>query len=115
MPVGLFSDIDNATIYKVAEMPYNAQLITAEYQKFSEPSRSLILWLLDMMGDIVTNEAVNKMTAKNMAIVMSPNLFQVSNENPMAALTMAQKVADFTTRLLAARLMETKGYDAKVQ
>mmetsp|Transcript_19711 Transcript_19711/g.23453 ORF Transcript_19711/g.23453 Transcript_19711/m.23453 type:complete len:429 (-) Transcript_19711:297-1583(-) len=115
MPVGLYNDIPNETIYKVAEMPYDAAIITAEYNSFSEPSRSLILWLLDMMADIVTNEANNKMGAKNMAIVLSPNLFQINNDNPMAALTMAQKVADFTTRLLAARLMETKGYDAKVQ
>jgi len=33
----------------------------------------------------------------------------------MAALTMAQKIADFTTKLLAARLQEKYGYDAKVQ
>jgi hypothetical protein len=115
MPVGLYNDITNETIYKIAEMPYDAAIITAEYQNFSEPSRSLILWLLDLMGDIVTNEENNKMGAKNMAIVLSPNLFQINNDNPMAALTMAQKVADFTTRLLAARLMETKGYDAKIQ
>jgi hypothetical protein len=38
------------------------------------------------------NEDSNRMSAKNMAIVMSPNLFSVNTENPMVALTMAQKV-----------------------
>jgi hypothetical protein len=33
----------------------------------------------------------------------------------MAALTMAQKIADFTTKLLAARLQEKFSYDAKIQ
>jgi hypothetical protein len=41
---------------------------------------------------VVMNEAVNKMSAKNMAIVISPNLFVPNTENPMAALTKAQKV-----------------------
>ena len=52
--------------------------MSAEYNQFPEPMRSLLLWLLDLMADIVTNEAVNKMGAKNMAIVMSPNLYQSS-------------------------------------
>ena len=66
------------TIYRVADMPFAADAVTAEYAGFPEPTKSLLLWLLDLMADIVTNEAVNKMGAKNMAIVMSPNLFQSS-------------------------------------
>ena len=42
------------------------------------------------------------MSAKNMAIVMSPNLMQVETENPMVALTMAQQAADYTLALLQA-------------
>jgi hypothetical protein len=114
MPIALFSDVPKETIYRIAEKPYDAAAVAAEYATFPEPSRSLLLWLLDLMADIVTNEAVNKMGAKNMAIVLSPNLFQINSENPMAALTMAQKVADFTTRLLGARLMEKYGYDARL-
>lgn len=119
MPIKLYMDIPEATIYKVAEMcPYSAEKVTAEYHQFAEPSRSLVLWLLDLMSDVVIHEASNKMGAKNMAIVMSPNLYEISAakmDNPMAAMTMSQKVADFTTRLLGARLLEKRGYDAKVQ
>jgi hypothetical protein len=46
----------------------------------------------------------NRMTARNMAIVMSPNLFHTTSENPMAALTQAQTAADFTCKMLTARL-----------
>lgn len=35
---------------------------------------------------------------------MSPNLFSISTDNPMYALTMSQKVADYTFALLSARL-----------
>lgn len=33
------------------------------------------------------------MSVKNMAIVMSPNLYAVTTENAMVALTMAQRVS----------------------
>ena len=58
----------------------------------------LILILLfdsDLMCDVVLHEATNKMGAKNMAIVFSPNLYEISQnkmDNPMAAMTMSQKV-----------------------
>lgn len=35
---------------------------------------------------------------------MSPNLFSVESDNPMVAVTMSQKVAEFTLTLLNARL-----------
>jgi hypothetical protein len=60
MPISLYTDIPKEVIYKVAERPYDAAAITAEYQQFTEPSRSLILWLLDLMAHVVMNEAVNK-------------------------------------------------------
>ena len=85
--------------------------VTSEYNKFEEPTKGLFLWLLDTMSNVVMNEAVNKMSAKNMSIVMSPNLYQVNAENPMAALTMAQTIADFTTKCLAARLKEKFDYE----
>jgi hypothetical protein len=53
---------------------------------------------------------VNRMSAKNMAIVMSPNLFRVKSENPMVVLTLAQTVADFTLKLLVARLDSKHSY-----
>uniref|UniRef100_A0A7S2W562 Rho-GAP domain-containing protein n=1 Tax=Rhizochromulina marina TaxID=1034831 RepID=A0A7S2W562_9STRA len=115
LPEGLYNDIPEATIHRIADSPLDVPAIVETYSSLHEPHRSLILWLLDMMAGIVMNESVNKMSAKNMAIVMSPNLFQTNAENPMAALTMAQKIADFTTKLLASRLQEKFQYDARVQ
>merc|ERR1719198_2123539 len=100
-------------IFRIADMP--PADVPTMYHDFSEPHKSLILWLLDLMCEFVVNEDVNKMSAKNMSIVMSPNLYQTDSENPMAALTMAQKIADFTMKALAARLKEKLDYDAKIQ
>lgn len=41
---------------------------------------------------------------------MSPNLFSVNSENSMFALTMSQKVADFTVKLLSSRLLTKYNY-----
>ena len=112
MPSGLLNTIDDETIYKIADLP--TEEVPAEYHKFAEPTKSLFLWLLDLMAEVVTNEAVNKMSAKNMSIVLSPNLYQINSENPMAALTMAQKIADFTTKMLGGRLREKHDYDARI-
>lgn len=112
MPAGLFNSIPEPMIFRIADMP--PADVPAMYHQFSEPHKSLILWLLDLMCEFVVNEEVNKMSAKNMSIVMSPNLYQTDSENPMAALTMAQKIADFTTKILAGRLLEKWNYDARV-
>jgi hypothetical protein len=58
-------------------------------------------------------EDTNKMSARNMAIVLSPNLYAVNSENAMVALTMAQKVAEFTTNLLSARLKSKYHYEPR--
>ena len=44
------------------------------------------------------------------AIVMSPNLFTVKSDNPMVALTMSQKVAEYTHALLRSRLLTNHNY-----
>lgn len=112
-PRGLYNSIPDAKIAKISDM--NVDQIAAEYEQFEEPNKSLILWLLDMMAEYVLNEAVNKMSARNMAIVMSPNLYMIDDmANPMAAMTKMQKISEFTTKVLAARLLEKHGYDAHI-
>jgi len=48
------------------------------------------------------------MTTKNISICISPNLYSISSDNPMAALTLSQKVADFMFVVLTSRLMMSK-------
>ncbi len=107
LPVALLNDFDDATICKVADMDPGQEVLDLVREVTSKKmdTRALIWWLFDLMSMVVLEEKVNKMTAKNMAIVISPNLYAVNSENPMVALTMSQKVADFCTVLLKSRLL----------
>jgi hypothetical protein len=113
LPENLFNSIPEREILKIASLKTIDEII-AEMTTgiLSNPSYSLVMWLLDFMSIFIQNEHVNKMSAKNMAIVVSPNLYAVNSENPMVALTMAQKVAEFTTKILAGRLKMKFDYDA---
>ena len=70
-----------------------------------EPQNSLLLWLLDTMGQVVAHKETNKMSAKNMAIVIAPNLYSIVDlSNPMAAMTWTQRIARFAEVVLMARM-----------
>lgn len=69
-----------------------------------EPERSLLLWLLDMAADIVKHKRKNRMDSRNMAIVLSPNLYQPTEEEPMAAMSRMSKVVQSVTALLKWRI-----------
>lgn len=113
LPENLFNCIPEREILKIASLKTIDEVVHEMTTGIlSEPSNTIILWLLDVMSLFVQNESVNKMSAKNMAIVVSPNLYAVSSENPMVALTMAQKVAEFTTKILSGRLKIKYSYDA---
>jgi hypothetical protein len=112
LPENLFNSIPEREILKIASLATIDEVVAEmESTILPNPAYSLILWLLDVMAIFVQNEHVNKMSAKNMAIVVSPNLYAVNSENPMVALTMAQKVAEFTTKILAGRLKVKFGYE----
>jgi len=117
LPVSLLDQFRDEDICKISEMEVGESVIKAvEEVCASQPSTlSVILWLFDLMCEVVQNEKVNKMSAKNMAIVMSPNLYSINSENPMVALTMSQKVADFCTVLLKSRLMVKYNYSCMVK
>jgi hypothetical protein len=64
--------------------------------KFPEPNKSIFLWLCDLCVEVATYEKENKMSPKNLAIVIGPNLFDASTfDNPMRAMTFSAKIADF--------------------
>ena len=70
--------------------------------------------MLDMLSKVVMNEEVNKMSVKNCAIVMGPNLFNNDiSINPMKALMLTNKAGNFLSNMLGHRLKTKFGYDAK--
>lgn len=112
LPVSLLNSIGDEHIYRIARLS-GAQDTIPQMEEVLRGQDAVIYWLLDLMAEIVLNEDTNKMTVRNMAIVMSPNLYSVNSDNAMVALTMAQKVAEFMTNLLSARLLSKYGYDAR--
>ncbi|ETW08823.1 hypothetical protein H310_01330 [Aphanomyces invadans] len=109
LPTSLFNVIPEKVMYKACTLK-TPESVMAMLNDVPETSKTVMLWLLDLMAGVVKNEKVTKMSSKNMAIVLSPNLFSIESDNPMVALTMSQKVAEFTTVLLNARLALHHGY-----
>jgi hypothetical protein len=111
LPVNVLNVVSDESIHKIARLTPQATI--SEMDTVFGQTNEVVYWLLDLMAEIVMNEDRNKMSVKNMAIVMSPNLYAVTSENAMVALTMAQKVAEFTTNILAARLLSKYNYQPR--
>ena len=74
-----------------------------------EPQQSCFLWLLDLLADVAANVGTNRMSPKNLAIVISPNLFDAGEQvAPMEALVLSQKVAQLVSNVLMWRI-DTRG------
>ena len=81
--------------------------------ELSEPGRSLFLWLLDLCIDIAAHKETNKMTAKNMAVVVAPNLYDPTKiANPMKAMTISQAIVEFIQIAIAWRIQSGGRGDA---
>ena len=114
LPTNLLNHIDRSVIDKIADYDemltspnqQTAELIFEQLRAgLQEPQYSLLLWLLDTMGQVVTHKETNKMSAKNMAIVIAPNLYSIVDlSNPMAAMTWTQRIARFAEVVLTARM-----------
>jgi len=52
--------------------------------KLLPPTQSALLsWTVDLMADVVEEEEMNKMNARNITMVFAPNMTQVFFENPL--------------------------------
>jgi len=74
------------------------------YDTLPEPQKTLLSWLMDFLVQIQRNNAVNKMTSQNLAIVIAPNLYDISTPNPMEGLILSQKCAQFLNHVLNSRI-----------
>ncbi|KYR01321.1 RhoGAP domain-containing protein [Tieghemostelium lacteum] len=78
----------------------------AAVNNLPEPQKSLLNWLLNLLLQVSSYSSVNKMTAQNLAIVVSPNLFDQRSSNPMEGLVMSQKCVQFIHNVLLNRISQ---------
>ena len=74
----------------------------------TDPSLSLLLWLLDLCILISSKQDVNKMTPQNLAICFGPNLSESSDfSDPYQAIQHSQKVCGFLHRCILYRKIKS--------
>ncbi|KAH0943902.1 hypothetical protein HID58_003539, partial [Brassica napus] len=79
----------------------------AELVKLLPPTEaSLLDWSINLMADVVEMEHLNKMNARNIAMVFAPNMTQMLD--PLTALMYAVKVMNFLKTLIVKTLKERK-------
>ncbi|KAH0904882.1 hypothetical protein HID58_044385 [Brassica napus] len=79
----------------------------AELVKLLPPTEaSLLDWSINLMADVVEMEHINKMNARNIAMVFAPNMTQMLD--PLTALMYAVKVMNFLKTLIVKTLKERK-------
>ncbi|KAK1369883.1 Rho GTPase-activating protein 3 [Heracleum sosnowskyi] len=73
---------------------------------------SLLNWAINLMADVVMYENLNKMNARNIAMVFAPNMTQMAD--PLTALIHAVQVMNFLKTLIMKALRERGDFDAIV-
>lgn len=99
LPINILESIDKNLITACDNETSAAEIV----QRLEQPSRSIFEWLLDLCVIISDNQKVNKMSEQNMAVVIAPNLFEPSTEDPLASLMFSQKVANFLHKAILHR------------
>ena len=112
LPTNLLNHLEKPLIDKIAGYDGSNEKIAVNIfqlleKGMKEPYFSLLMWLLDIMGQVVLHKDINKMSEKNMAIVVAPNLYSIKLDmnNPMAAMTWTQRIAKFIEVVLQARMI----------
>lgn len=76
-----------------------------ELVKQLRPTESCLLgWAVDLMADVVEHEELNKMSARNIAMVFAPNMTKMSD--PLTALMHAVQVTNLLETLITRRIRE---------
>ncbi len=65
---------------------------------------SIFMWLLDTLAEVAINESSNKMSAKNMSVVMTPNLLSVDSNDIQTALETFNRMTEFVRICIECRI-----------
>eukprot|EP01083_Nonionella_stella_P314263 1131504_1 len=91
LPIKVLNPISKQVIIKASSAKEVAQCIAS----LNEPYKSIFEWLLDLAVQVVENVTKNKMDAKNMAVVLCPNLYE-NDQQSADAMVVQQALLRFT-------------------
>eukprot|EP00644_Phytophthora_capsici_P007629 jgi/Phyca11/127803/e_gw1.72.170.1 len=105
LPVSLFNMLPEQQIALTCELvDPDPKVVLQSLKTLPVLHQTAVLWLLDLLNEVIKHEHENKMTAKSMAIVIAPNLLTVETSDAAVVVTTYRQVADYVQMLLRARL-----------
>ncbi|XP_039059780.1 rho GTPase-activating protein 5-like isoform X2 [Hibiscus syriacus] len=100
LPTGVLDSLSSEQI-----MQCQTEEQCAELARLLAPTESALLdWAINLMADVVQQEHLNKMNARNIAMVFAPNMTQMAD--PLTALMYAVQVMNFLKTLIIRTLRE---------
>ncbi|KAG6437229.1 hypothetical protein SASPL_102141 [Salvia splendens] len=88
-------------------MQAQSEEVCAHLVSLLPPTEAALLdWVINLMSDVAELEHLNKMNARNIAMVFAPNMTQMSD--PMTALMYAVQVINFLKTLIVKTLRQRK-------
>mmetsp|Transcript_7354 Transcript_7354/g.8441 ORF Transcript_7354/g.8441 Transcript_7354/m.8441 type:complete len:291 (-) Transcript_7354:1399-2271(-) len=83
LPKPLIQDLELNSIRSVAKASASDETVIPQLlSQIQEPNNSILSWFLDLLVMVAQYEKNNKMTLKNLAIVVAPNLYDIQGELP---------------------------------
>ncbi|KAG3022203.1 hypothetical protein PC120_g8260 [Phytophthora cactorum] len=108
LPISLFNMLPEQQIALTCQLvDPEPEVVLQSLTALPPLHQSVVLWLLDLLNEVVKHEHENKMTAKSMAIVMVPNLLRVENPDAAVVVAVYRQASDFMQLLLHARLQQS--------
>ncbi|KAJ8466124.1 hypothetical protein OPV22_028676 [Ensete ventricosum] len=100
LPEGVMDRLSPEQVLQCVTEEESVQLV-----KLLPPTQaSLLNWAVELMADVVEDEELNKMNARNIAMVFAPNMTQMSD--PLTALMHAVQVMNLLKTLILKTLRE---------
>ncbi|XP_054811640.1 rho GTPase-activating protein 1 [Prosopis cineraria] len=102
LPIGVLDSLSPEQV-----MQSQTEEECAELARNLPPTEAALLdWAINLMADVVQHEHLNKMNARNIAMVFAPNMTQMAD--PLTALMYAVQVMNFLKTLILRTLRERK-------
>ncbi|KAI9107642.1 hypothetical protein K1719_021305 [Acacia pycnantha] len=102
LPIGILDSLSPEQVMKSQTEEECAELA----RNLPPTEASLLDWAINLMADVAQHEHLNKMNARNIAMVFAPNMTQMAD--PLTALMYAVQVMNFLKTLILRTLRERK-------